>query len=207
MTKRESLIGYAISFTSFLLDSKVGKKIKKIILFGSVARGDFTEESDIDLFIDTKSNIENEVNRTFTLFTSSKTEEIWKLKGVKNNISLKVGELNKWKSKREIISSGLMLYGKYNELPEKTKYYAMIKIDVKEMKTAKQMKIWRRLYGYKQKVGKKVYEIEGLVNKSGGLKVGKAVFLIPMENRKNIIDFLKKNKVKHTINELWSDSF
>ncbi len=46
------MIGYAQSFVSFLLDSYVGGKVRKIILFGSVARGDFSTESDIDLFVE-----------------------------------------------------------------------------------------------------------------------------------------------------------
>ncbi len=60
---QDTLIAYALDFSSFLIDTaKVTDKIKRIMLFGSVARGDFTKESDIDLFIDTdEESIEDEI--------------------------------------------------------------------------------------------------------------------------------------------------
>ena len=57
MIERKSLIGYAAGFVSFIMDSRVGEDINRIILFGSVARGDFGKKSDIDLFIDTEKDI------------------------------------------------------------------------------------------------------------------------------------------------------
>jgi len=207
MIERESLISYAMSFASFLLDSKIGTKISKIILFGSVARGDFDEASDIDIFVDTNAKIEKDVDRLMTLFMSSKTYEAWKLKGVKNDISVKTGYLEKWSLRREIISSGILLYGKYNELPKNAKYYEMIKIDLKKFKTSDQVRIWRKLYGYRQKIGNKVYIGKGIVEKAVGKKIGKAIILVPMENRREIMEFLKKNKINFTVNELWSDTF
>ena len=207
MLSRESLISYAMNFAAFLVDSKAGEKINKIILFGSVAREDFTEESDIDLFIDADKKLEKEIEKIFTLFRSSQTYKTWELKGLKNELSLKVGNLKKWGLRREVISSGIVLYGKHSELPEKAVYYLMITTDLKKKKTAQQMKIWRKLYGYKQKIGKKVYESKGLLEEAGGRKLGKAIILIPMEKRKEILQFLNKNKVTYTVNELWSDTF
>jgi len=206
MTGRTSLIGYSLSFASFLLDSRLGERIDKIILFGSVARGDFDKESDIDLFIETDEKNENEINKLLELFTSSRTNEMWKLKGVKNDISVKVGHLKKWSLRRDVISSGVMLYGKYNEMPEKMNYYLLINMDVRKFKPSKQMSIWRKLYGYRQKIGAKLYVGKGLVERLGGRKLGKAMVLIPMENRREIISFLNKNKISYTVNELWSDT-
>ncbi len=205
--KQESLIGYALSFASFVLDSKIGKNINRIILFGSVARGDFTEESDIDVFVDTEKDIEIEAEKLLILFRSSRTHESWKLRGLKNQISLKIGNLKKWSLRREVISSGILLYGKYNDVPDGVKYYLMIKMDLRRIKQAKQMRIWRKLYGYKQKIGKKIYTNNGLVESLGGEKLGKAIIIVPMETRLEILELLKKHKIKHTVYELWSDSF
>ncbi len=205
MTNRNSLIAYASNFSSFLIDSKVGDDIKRIILFGSVARGSFDRESDVDLFIDTTKDIEKEAYKILALFKNSRIHEAWKLKGIENEISIKVGDLNKWSLRREVISSGVVLYGKYKETPEKTEYYMLIKMDMKNIKSAKQMSIWRKLYGYKQKIGEKTYIGKGLVENLGGKKLGKAIIIVPMQNRKKLLDFLNENKVRHTVCELWSD--
>lgn len=39
------------------------------------------------------------------------------------------------------------------------------------------------------------------------MKLGKGIILVPMEQRKEVLDFLKKNKVKCSVHELWSDAF
>lgn len=208
MASREALIGYSMNFASFLLDSSVGSEISKIILFGSVARGDFTKESDIDIFIDTDEKHEKIIEKIQALFNRSKLDEVWKLKGVTNEISLKIGRLEAWKLKRDIISSGILLYGKYNEMPEKTKYYLLIRIGtLAHKKTSQQMRVWRALYGYAQKVGAKKYIIKGLIERAGGKKLAKGIFIVPMETRKDITTFLTKNKVDSTLYEVWSDSF
>lgn len=207
MLSQTALIGYALNFTSFLLDSKIGAKISKVILFGSVARGDYTRKSDIDLFIDADENLETEIGKILILYKSSQAYKSWKLKGIKNDLSIKVGRLKEWSLRREVLSSGITLYGKFNELPEKTRYFALIRLGMGKTGLAKQMRVWRQLYGYKQKVGKKVYVTNGLIEEADGKKLGKAVFLIPMESRFKVLAFLKKNKINYIINELWSDTF
>lgn len=206
MKPRNSLIGYALNFSSFLVDSSIGEKINKIILFGSVARGDFTEESDIDLFIDTEEKNESEIKKTFILFKASQAEKTWRLRGIKNELSLKIGELDKWSLHREVISSGILLYGKYNELPKNIQYYLLVQLDIGKLKARNQISVWRKLYGYTQKVGKKTYVSKGLVELLGGKKLGKAIFVIPINHKKEIIEFLNQRKVSYQLNEFWSDT-
>lgn len=203
--KREELISYAISFVSFLLDSKIFKHIDKIILFGSVSRGDFDEESDIDIFIDTNEEISDDVKKQLNLFKQSETQKKWELKGLKNELSLKIGDLDKWKLKRDMISNGIMLYGKYKQVPENIKYYLLIKPTVSKLKLGKKIKIWRKLYGYKQKVGPKIYITKGLVEKLDGKRLESGI-LVPIEKKNEIITYLNKEKIDYTINEIWSDN-
>jgi predicted nucleotidyltransferase len=207
MTKRTSLIAYAMDAASFLVDSPTGENIRKVILFGSVARGDFAAASDIDLFIDADEKYEKQIQKTLQLFLQSAINKRWEQKGIKNNISLKVGHLRAWKLRREVISSGVLLYGKYTELPENAEPYLLIRTkDMGKKKTAQQVKIWRALYGYTQKVGKKSYETVGLIQQAGGTKLGRGVFVVPMGQRQDIIQFLNKNKIQYTLHELWSDT-
>ena len=53
MPEKNKLISYAMDCASYII-SKV-EDINRIILHGSITRGDFDKESDIDLFIDTKN--------------------------------------------------------------------------------------------------------------------------------------------------------
>ncbi|HLC84757.1 MAG TPA: nucleotidyltransferase domain-containing protein [Candidatus Nanoarchaeia archaeon] len=208
MIAHRTIIGYAMSFASFLIDSPLGEKINKIILFGSAARGDFTSESDVDIFVDCDQTLERELEKLLTLFTSSQTYKIWALKNVHHEISLKVGDLSTWSLRREVISSGVILYGKYSEQLATAKYYALIGIEGLSKKgTAEQMHIMRKLYGYTQKVGKKKYSTEGLLRTVGGMKLGRGVLALPMDHRQQVLSFLTKNKISYKIYEVWSDSF
>jgi len=203
--KQNNLIAYATSFVSFVLDDAVSAKISRIILFGSVARGTFDEESDIDLFIDTKEDLESEIKRTLYLFQNSDIQKKWDLKGIKNDLSIKTGDLDKWKLKRDIITDGIILYSKFKEIPENAEYYLLITPSFKKFSKSQKVKIWRNLYGYKQKVGKKVYKTEGLLKKLNGKRVENGI-IVKMSNKKHIVDFLNKKRVNYTVNEVWSDS-
>lgn len=200
------LISYGMDFASFLLRSSVSNRISRIILFGSVVRGDFDEESDVDIFVDSKHNIEMEVNKILKSFEISDINEKWRLKGIKNPLSVKVGDLEKWKLRRNVISDGIVLYGKYKEMPMDVKYYLLFSLDFKGLDRNKKVSVWRKLYGYKQKIGSKSYVSRGLLNEVDGKKIDKGVIVVPVENKEKVVDFFKKNKIKYGINEIWSDT-
>lgn len=193
-------------FASFLLDSKFAEKINAIVLFGSVARGDFDEESDIDIFVDTGYDIEGELKSALKLFEDSEEWKKWKLRGISNDISIKSGNMENWSLKRDVAGSGLLLYGKYKQMPEGMKYYMMIRASTAAFERKHKVKIWRKLYGYSQKVGSKKYVISGLIDTFGGKRLGRDIFIIPAEKRNEMVDFLTKNKIDYKVNEIWSDS-
>src|SRR3989344_7001985 len=117
----KDLIGYATSFVAMVLP-KI--EVDEIILFGSVARQEADKTSDIDLFFNirekTKERITSDkIKDELEKFYKSKIAEIWHLKGINNQIKVQVGKLDEWKLKRSIISEGLVLYGKYKDVPEK----------------------------------------------------------------------------------------
>lgn len=196
--KKNELMSYALSFASFLLrDETIAEKISRIILFGSVARGDFDNESDIDIFVETNLP-ERAILKQLELFNKSKIREIYALKGIKNEIVLKIGQLKKWGALHESIAEdGIIFYGKYEEKPKELKHFTLFKISVEKRKFALKVKIWRRLYGYKQKVGKKTYMSKGLLQDLGSVKLTKGIFLVPFRNRQKVLDFLNKNKISY----------
>ena len=88
------IISYAMDFTSFLVQNlKEKEKINSIILFGSVARGEATNKSDVDIFIDIINNDEKRIESNILkikdkFFNSIKFKNYWKLFNVKNEINI-----------------------------------------------------------------------------------------------------------------------
>ena len=64
---------------------------------------------------------------------------------------------------------------------------------------ARKIAIWRKIYGYTQKIGKKSYISKGFAEK----KLGRGAFLASIENSQNIVNFLKKNKAKYSYFDIW----
>lgn len=208
MNKHE-LIAYAMDFCSFLLRSEIGGDINRIILFGSVARGDFDDESDIDLFIDTekRKRVDETAKKVLKSFEISEVNEKWRLKGLKNALSLKIGKIEKWELYRSVISSGILLYGRFEEMPKGAKYYSLFVLNFSKMDRNKKIKIWRELYGYKQKSGEKLFVSKGFLEEVLGKKIKRSVIAVPAENKTKILDFIKRKKIKYSIFEIWTDSF
>jgi len=98
MQEKNELISYAMDFASYLID-KI-PEIDRIILYGSVARGDFDKDSDIDLFIDTKEKIEKKIIKTLENYEKTSKFKEWKLKSIDNEIHTIIGELDsdEWKN-------------------------------------------------------------------------------------------------------------
>jgi|SRR3989338_2473782 len=202
--EKNELVSFGMSFASFLLrDGNISEKISKIILFGSVARGDFDDESDIDIFVEAKLP-ERTIQKQLGLFNRSKLNELYRLMGIKNDIVLKVGILEKWEGLKESIADdGIMLYGKYEESPKGLKHFTMFRISVERRKFSSKVRIWRKLYGHKQKVGRKTYSSTGLLQEYGCARLAKGVFLAPLHQRQKIMDFLDKNKVSYEMLDIY----
>ena len=204
--KRDNLIAYAMAFASYLIQNiESNKTIRSIILFGSIARNDYDKDSDIDVFVDSKDNIENEVKTILDSFYESILyQRYWKLLGITNDISIKVGDLDKWDVKRSIISHGISLYGKYTQ-DIGGKLYSMFIVDIGGKRSEK-LRMWRGLYGYKQKVNKKVYAKKGILEQLDAKRIGPGVIIVPIINANLLKKFLIDNKARYKIIELQSDS-
>lgn len=201
MPSKNELISYAMDSASYL----IGKfdKIDRIILHGSIARGDFDEESDIDLFIDSNEKNVKKINKILEDYYKTNKFKEWKLKGIENPISIITGKLDseEWKDlKRSIINNGIILFGEYTANTEKINSYTLISFDnIKPDK--KRIAIYRKIFGFK--VGKKEYP--GLVQKLNTKKIGKGTILVPSQYVKEFLGYLKSKKVTPKLYDLWSD--
>ncbi len=203
-----NLIAYALDFVSFVLQEleEHTSKIKQVILFGSIVRGEANSESDIDLFFDVMDpTIEQKIREVHEKFyTSSKVTKYWRLLGIQNEFHCSVGKLEEWEElQRSLVAQGIILYGKYKEKGKTDPYYLFLVTPGKNRN--KNVSVWRQLYGYTQKIGKKVYQHKGLVEEYDGKRLGKGVFIVPLERAQQVRSFLLKNKFKQELIPFWKE--
>lgn len=198
---REFIV-YAMDFASYLISKVAG--IDRIILHGSIARGDFDDKSDVDLFIDTREKkIEKQIKKTEENYLKTDTYKRWSLKGYAYPFSPIIGKLDssEWKDlRRAIANTGIILYGKYSASAEKTHQYVLISFESIKPES-KRIALYRKLFGFTQ--GKKQYT--GLANKTRALKIGKGALLVPLPYAKELIAYFYDKKVAIKLYDVWSD--
>ena len=190
------LVSYAIDFASFLMQNlKELDKIKSIILFGSVARGEATSKSDVDVFVEVFSEstiLEKEINKIKDdFFESTKFKDYWNLFGIKNEINIIVGKLEDWKLKDTMLGSSIVLYSKYSPKLDEGENKVILYWDVIK-NNSKRVMLSKKLFGYSD-YGKKY---KGFLEVYGGVKLGANVILIYAEEMNLFLKEFRKFKVK-----------
>jgi predicted nucleotidyltransferase len=201
MAEKNELIAYAMDFVSYLILKE--KMINRIILHGSIARDDFDESSDIDIFVDADKRLGKKILKIKDNYHETKKFKEWNLKGISNDISIITGNLdsNEWKDlKRSIMNTGIILYGKYKSEAEKINHYVLFSFEnIKPDK--KRIAVYRKLFGFKQ--GKREYS--GTASRFNAVKVGKGSLLVPIEHANELKKFFYDKKISIKMFEMWSD--
>ena len=181
----------AIDFTNKI---KGIKGILQIVLFGSVARGEDTLKSDIDIAIihnhKDKFELMKEVNK-------HKTEKI-------QTTFISIDNLPKESELTGALSGeGLLLYGRPVIIKEKKLDLSakiLIAYSLADLPQTEKVKVNRALYGSvsKSSFQGKNYKTEtkGLTNEPGIEKISKGVLLVKREKAPKIVNMLKRFKVK-----------
>lgn len=210
--KQNEILAYLYDFISMLLEQKIVKdNIDQVILFGSVARDDFDEQSDIDLFVEIKDlskrdAIEQKIKETINIF-EIKSDTTWKLRKISLPIKAIIGKLKEpsWSSlHKEIISSGIVAYGSYKEVPKDLQHYALVSYSINKISQNKKMRFLRKIYGCRTKKKDKIYTQQGMLSSLGGEKIGTNQMLLKGNDFKKILDLIKDFKVPYKIKEIWA---
>lgn len=199
------LISYAMDFVSFLfqnLKDNEKNKINSIILFGSVARGEATNDSDVDIFIDMIDNenkIQREISKIIDKFLDSvKYKRYWKLFGVSNDISVIVGRIEEWKLRDSMLGNSIVLYQKYApKLEEGESKIVLIWSVIKS--NSKRVMLNKKLFGYSY-YGKRY---KGFLEIYSGEKLGANVITIPAEHLNLFLKEFRRFKVSVKIKRIF----
>jgi predicted nucleotidyltransferase len=179
------------------------KRVRSVLLFGSAARFAASEESDIDIFFDVSApkrfqlSLRSRLNKVAGQFYLTNAALEFKSKGIDNELSIKVGKLEEWKELAQSIAShGLILYGKYTAKPPDVKAYTILSWEASGKSKGA---LLNKIYGYR--AYNKRYP--GLLEKSRGIKLGRAVIMVPAANRDVFIDTLEKYRVNYSRHDVW----
>jgi predicted nucleotidyltransferase len=196
---------YALAAVAFVLNSlpdSLFRKVRQVILFGSVATDTAGPESDVDLFIDADMTVVETARAKRILkksaqdFSVTKDALRFKLEGIDNALSVRIGKLDEWHDLRESIEvSGMVLYGMYMPARKLGKKYLVFYWD--KLSIPNRGALLNKLYGYK---AKKRYP--GLLEKLGGRKIGKSAILVPIQQKNEIMRLMEKYRVDYKILEI-----
>jgi len=209
--KQNEIYSYVYDFISQLIENQdFFLSIKRIILLGSVARGDFSKQSDIDLFIEINDiTKEKEISKTVEKELNKfelKVTKTWSLRGIQLPIKIIVGSFqeDRWKElKEDILGYAHVLYSGFDESPSDLRHSFLITYDMSRTIQSKKMAFLRSLFGYVSIKNKKKYISIGLLEKIRGKKIGPQTILIHKEVLPEIKKVLKKDKIPYTIKEVW----
>jgi predicted nucleotidyltransferase len=166
-----------------------------IVLFGSYSRGDFDEGSDIDLLVVFRNKEELKEGTKQVYNISAKSDYFFQI------VCLTLDELRNSPLLSSILREGKIYYGEdiLRKLSYSFKPYALITYSTANLSLKERALIAQKLEG---RVYNK-YKYDGLVQQLGGYKVGRGVIMVPIENLKNLIEFLDKRKVQYVIRYVW----
>jgi len=185
---------------------KIAKKLSKIedvksvILYGSLARGEFTSRSDIDLFILTTEDktqkeiydkvieLESEIGRNIqptirTIAELQKTDT-----GLLQNI-FQEGKILYLREPSDIPSAILL----------QQKPYLIYSFQISSLPQKDKARFNRQLY----EQTRKGYKYKGLLKEIDGQKLSAGCVMIPYEQKEKIEKFFKKFKVKFEQLKVW----
>ena len=202
------LLGYAADFVGFLLAKLTPRElslVREIILFGSAARGQASPKSDVDLFIDTSDpkRLEPKAEAILEDFEQSvKVNDFWRLLGVQNPISLKVGEVRTWQALAPALrEDGRVLYGRHRQAPPSLLPKVLLSWENIRSGTAR-TNLYRNLYGYVA-LGKRY---PGLLEQHRGERVSKGAALIPLEALADFKELFRRLQVTCRLRPLFEEA-
>jgi len=176
------------------------EEIKIIFLYGSMARGEYTSRSDIDLLILTSDNSKQEEIQNAIIELESKTgctvqpiiRTIDKLHNTDSGLL------------QNIFNEGKILYLKEpEEIPSalllKQKPYIIYSFKINNLSQKEKVRFNRELY----RQVRKNYEYQGLLKKLGGKKISSGCVIVPQKKKDIIEKFLNKFSVKFKQIKVW----
>lgn len=167
-----------------------------VALFGSYARGDYDEGSDVDLLVVFRDK--NAMTKgSKELYNATSESDLFF-----QAVSLTVGEFKGSPLLESAKREGKIYVAKDDVqklLAEAHRAYALITFSTAGLNPKGKVVFAQELEGR----GKGKYRYEGWIHRLGGYKVGRGVMMIPIENLKTIRQVLEQKSVDYVIRYVW----
>lgn len=177
--------------------------LNTIILYGSLARGDYHPRSDIDLLlVFDEEDPSKHLSDITTIISDMKPHR--EIKPVLTNLKDVEPALLK-----NIVEEGIVLFGKIVLAPENIglRHYRIISYNLSDVSATIRARVARRVYGYtsRKRLGDKIkeYSYEGLIERKDCFVFGKGVIALPSEDADGFMFFLDRNGVKYRSRDVW----
>ncbi|MFQ6052002.1 MAG: nucleotidyltransferase domain-containing protein [Candidatus Hydrothermarchaeota archaeon] len=177
--------------------------LSTIVLYGSMARGDYHKDSDIDVLLVIEEEKPNKYLPEVTKIISS-LKPHREIRPVLTNLKdVEYSLIN------EVLRDGVVLFGKIVVSPDNLglRPYQIISYDLSNVNGTVRARVARRIYGYtsRKKIGKEIkeYKYEGLVSRRDCFVLGKGVIALPKEDANGFKTFLERNKVTYKTLDIW----
>lgn len=183
-------------------------RLSTAVLYGSAARGELTERSDIDLLLvfDTPHDPETggELEAAHRVLADLEVERRLQLAATNLREPLDPDFLD------NLCREGVVIYGKPLVLTaEKLQLrpHVIFVYSVAGVPQVKKTQLQRALKGYRvlKRVGRKKYvsEKEGLLEQLGAKKIGKGAVMVPQENSPAFESLFRQHGVKYRKMKVW----
>lgn len=180
------------------LAKSIGKieGVVAVVLFGSYARGDYDEGSDVDLLVLFESKEALDRNWTSIPKVTSKSELFVQA------IPLALEELPSSHLLPSALKDGEALYSKRPiDLAYYAKFepYALVAYDLRGLSAGGKVKLLQKLYG--RRSGK--YTYAGKIATLGGFRLGRGCFVIPSKSLREAVKLLEESGVPYDVRFFW----
>ena len=182
-----------------------GNSATAVVLFGSVARGEATEDSDIDLLIIRKRGHDDE-------------EALQAVRAVEGEDHVRIATVFTGPGMRDldrqfldsILRQGRTLVGKMPKVDVQEldlEPVRLVRFDLRGLPGAKKVRLARELFGYttRKRYKRKVYtrQTRGLLEAWGGRQIGRGTVIVPESRASEVDSFLRSRGAKRIIVPVW----
>ena len=174
------------------------ESVKYIILFGSVAKGNADNRSDIDICVVVDSKADRKRISESVLHMEKKHD-----KNIQLIITKNFERLDDYFIK-QILTEGILIFGRtplFSLKNIKSEENVIVKYSLINLSQSEKMKIRKALYGHSTKKVQrgKTYRSssEGLIKHYGGMYLGRGAFMLPVKKSGNICSMLDDYGIKY----------